>query len=142
VMLVALGEMLNDGGVAALVRAAPVAGHAMAPVQRLDRVGAHAQLQRQTYQGMGDAVVMAFKLDVTVDVHTHRLEDGPLPGLYRQGHQGRSVELREHARAAAGKLLEGTLVEPLQQGGDRVVDRLDAGELMPAQACEDPALYQ
>jgi hypothetical protein len=79
---------------------------------------------------------------MAVDVYAHRLEDRPFPGLHRQGHQGRRVDLREHAGAAARQLLKRTLVEPLQQGGDGVVDFFHTGELMLAQACQDPALDQ
>ena len=71
-MLVAFGQVFRNGGKASLVRAAYVTGHAVASVQDLDRVGTDAQLQRQTHQGMGDAVAVAFKLDVAVDMHTHR----------------------------------------------------------------------
>ena len=47
-------------------------GHAVAPVQDLDRVATDAQLQRQAHEGMGDALAVTFKLDVAVDVHAHR----------------------------------------------------------------------
>ena len=38
-------------------------------------------------------------------MHAHGFEDRPFPGLHRQGHQGRRVDLGEHAGAAAGQLL-------------------------------------
>ena len=91
---------------------------------------------------MGHAVAVAFNLDAAVDVYAHRFKDSTLPGLYWQGHQGWGVDLRKYAGTAAGQLLEGALVEPVQQGRDGVVDLFHAGELMLAQACQDPAFDQ
>ena len=85
---------------------------------------------------------MAFKLNMAVNVHAHRFEDRPLPGLHRQSHQGRGVDLGKYTSAAAGQLLKGTLVEPLQQGCNRIVDFFHAGEQEFAHARQYPALYQ
>ncbi len=82
-VLVALGQVFGHGSEAALVRAAHVAGHPLSTVQGFERMGRHPQLQRSPHQGGGHAVAVAFKFDMAVDVHAHRFEDRPLPGLNR-----------------------------------------------------------
>ena len=84
---------------------------------------------------------MAFELDVLVDVNAHGLEDRQLPGLQRQGLQGRCVEFGERTGAAAGQLLKRLGVELLQQRADGLVDVIDGGKLLVAQAHQDPALH-
>jgi hypothetical protein len=141
-VLVTLRQVLGHGGEPAFMGTAHVAGHPIATVQGFDRMGRHPQLQRQTHQGVGHAVAVAFKLDVAVDVHPHRFEHPHSQWLHRQGHQGRGVDLGKHAGAVAGQFLKRTLVEPLQQGRNGVVDFFDTGELVFAQARQYPALHQ
>ena len=140
--LVPIRQVLGHGGKAPWVRAAPVAGHALSAVHHLHGARRDAQLQRHAHQGVGHAVAVGFKLDVAVNVHAHGFEDRPLPGLQRQRHQGRSINFLEHAGPAARQLLEGALVEVLEQRGQGVVDLVDAGELVLAQPRQDPALHQ
>jgi hypothetical protein len=61
--------------------------------------------------------------------------------LHRQRHQHRAVELGEHARARAGQLLERTIVQRRQQGGDCRIDLRDGIEALMEQPGEDPAGY-
>jgi hypothetical protein len=138
----ALGQVLGHGGKTPFMGAAHVAGNPVATVQGLDRMRGDAQLQGQADQGVGHAVAVALKLDMAVDVHAHRLEDRPFPGLHRQGDQGRGVNLGKYAGTAAGQLLKRALVEPLQQGLNGVVDLLHAGKLEFTQARQYPALDQ
>jgi hypothetical protein len=75
VSLVALWQVLGYGGKSPFVSAAPVAGHALAPVQHLYHMSRHAQLQHLPNQGVGGAVAMALKLDMTIYMHPHGLKD-------------------------------------------------------------------
>jgi hypothetical protein len=142
VSLVALWQVLGYGGKSPFVSATHVAGHALAPVQHLHHMGCHAQLQHLPNQGVGGAVAVALKLDMTIYMHPYGLKDGPLPGLGGQRHQGRDIDLGKHAGPAAGHLLKGALVQVRQQGGNGLVDFLHAGKALFAKSHQYPALNQ
>lgn len=93
------GQVFRHRGEAALVRAAQVGGHALAPVQNLHRARRDADLQDKTHQRLRHAVAVAIELDVLVNVHPHRFVNGQLPGLRRQGLQrGGSISANALAR--------------------------------------------
>lgn len=141
-MLVALGQVLDYRGESSLLGTAHVAGNALATVEYFHRMLCHPQLQRNTHQSVGHAVAVAFEFDMAVDMHAHRFEHRPLPGLHGQGHQGGSVDLGKHTGAAARQLLKFALVKPLQQGRYCRVDLGHAGKAQFAQPRQYPALYQ
>ena len=119
-----------------------MACYAVTTVQHLYCMGCHTQFQHQANQGMGHAVAVTFEFDVTVNVYTHRFEDRPFPGLLRQNHQSRCIDLGKHAGTAAGQLLKRALVKPLQQRRNRVVDFLYTGELEFTQSRQYPTFHQ
>ena len=120
---------------------AHVAGHPLAAMQDFYRALSNADLQRHPHQGMRHAVAVPLKFDVLVNVNLDRLEHRPLPGLQRQGAQGRGVDLGKDTGAAACELLKRLVVELHQQRRNGLVDLIDGIELLVAQAHQDPALH-
>lgn len=90
---------------------------------------------------MGNAVAVAFELDVLVNVNAHGLVDRQFPGLQRQRLQGRCVEFGKRTGAASGQLLKRLGVELRQERADGLVDVIDGAKLLVAQAHQDPALH-
>lgn len=76
----------------------------------------------------------------TQNVHLDRLEGGQLVTLHRQRRQRRGIQLGKGTGAAARQLLEGTLIEPLQERLNRLVHLAYARKALVAQAGHDPAL--
>ena len=64
---------------------------------------------------MGNRVVVLVDRDVVVNVDAHRVPLGILVGFDRQGPHGGAIHLLKCFPAAPGELLEGALVEFLEQ---------------------------
>ena len=72
-MLVALGQVFEHRGEAALVRAAQVTGYALAAMKNLHRARCDSRFQGLTHQGVWNAVAVPFKLHMLVNVNPHGL---------------------------------------------------------------------
>ncbi|CAM3732644.1 hypothetical protein ROSA5918_05155 [Roseateles saccharophilus] len=116
-------------------------GHALAAQQQLHAVLREPRLQHLAHQRMGHAVAVAVDLDVVIDVDLHGLEAREFVALRGQRHQGRLVQLGEHAGAAAGQFLEGAVVHAGQQLGDGRIDLRDGVEAVVAQPRQHPATH-
>ena len=68
--------MLGDGGMAPGQIRAPMGGDPFTAVEELDGVGADAGVELEFHQLIRNAVVVAFDLDVVVDVDAHFLPGG------------------------------------------------------------------
>ena len=71
---VAFGHVFGRGGKAAPARIPGVAGNALPTVENFQRGAGHPHFQRLAHQRVWDAVAVALKLDVVVDVDFDRLE--------------------------------------------------------------------
>lgn len=83
---------------------------------------------------------MAVDFDVVVDVYPHLFPFGVDVRLFRQRLQGGLVDGFEGRAARTGQLLEGPLIEPIQQYADRCVEFAQGEKLAIAQDRQDPAL--
>ena len=132
--------MLVGGGVTALERGAHVAGDALAAVQALHGVGGETHVDFAPHQGVRDGVVVAFDLDVVVDVDPCLLPLGEHVALGGKGAKGGTVELFEQRAPRAGELAERAVVEPFEQRGDGCVEFGEREERAVAKCGEDPSL--
>ena len=73
-------------------------------------------------RGVGDGVVVAFELDVIVDVHAHLLPLGEDVSVGRQRAQRRAVDGFEGGAPRAGELAERARIEPFEPLGDGLVE--------------------
>jgi len=135
------GQVFGHRGEPALVHTAQVGRHTLTPVQQLHRACRHARFQDLTDQRLRDAVAVTFKLNVLVNMHSNCLVNSKLPGLCRQGLQGWGVKLRKRTGAAAGQLLKCLGIELFQERCDGLVDVIDRGKPLVAQAHQYPALH-
>ena len=83
---------------------------------------------------------MLVVLNVVIDMHAGLFDIRILIRLGRQGPQGRFVQLLELAEPRAGQLLEGALIEIIQQHADGLIECGQGEEALMAQAGHDPAL--
>lgn len=70
-LTVTLGHVLGLGGVAAFVRRAQVAGHALVGVEALDGLCGQAHFELVLHQLVRHRVDVAIDLDVVVDMESH-----------------------------------------------------------------------
>jgi hypothetical protein len=120
---------------------AQVARDPHALVEDLDGVGARAGVELFADQGMRDrVVVVVVDLDVVVDVHACLRPLGEDVGDGRQRAQGRAVEGLEETLARARELLEGPLVDALDEGADGGVELPEREERPVPQGRQHPAL--
>ena len=91
-------------------------------------------------EGVGDAVVVLFELDVVVDVDAGFLPDGEFVGLFRKRLEGRLVQLFEELAAGATEVFHRPGVEFVEQLADGLVQIGQAEEGVVAQTGQDPAL--
>ena len=134
------GHVRRGRGEAADAAIADVAGDTLTTMEELDHRRGDARLDLLADQCLRHAVAVAFDLDVVVNVDLDGFEAGHLVALQRQRQQGRRVDFREGAGAAAWQLLERLVVEPREQRRHGLIDLVHAGELLMAQARHDPAL--
>ena len=86
-----------------------------------DQVFAGVQLQGFADVLVGNGVAMALVLDVVVDVDLDRLDLDEAVGVARQRPQGGLVQLFEGLAAVAWQLLEGLVVQFIEQGADTLI---------------------
>jgi hypothetical protein len=104
VFLVGRRHMLRDGGVPARGLDTAMRSHALVLVVDLDRQLGSADVDLFVDEGVGDAVVVFFELDVVVDVDAGLLPDRKFVGLFGQRLQGRPVQLLKELAARALEL--------------------------------------
>ena len=133
-------HVLGRGGVRTPAGIEGMGGHAFVAVQDFHRAGRDAQLDLLAHQSVGDRVVVAIELDVVVDVDAGGFEACDGHAHRRQGAKGWPIELGKGAGAVARQLLEWSLVQVHQQGGDGPVELGQTEEGLVAQAGQNPAL--
>ena len=131
--------MLGDGGMAPGQIRAPMGGDPFTAVEELDGVGADAGVELEFHQLIRNAVVVAFDLDVVVDVDAHFLPGGEDVRAGRQGTERRLFEFLEQCASGPREFLKRPLVERYQQLGDGAVKVIEVEEGLMSKAGENPA---
>lgn len=140
VLLVCLGPVAGLGRVATLLVPERVGGDASAAVQDLDRGGRDAGVDLLTREGVGHAVVVSVDVDVVVDVDAGFPPAPKLVALRRQRQESGPLQRLEQRAPVALELLEGAVVERVQQPADLPVQLGQAEEGVLAEPGQNPAL--
>ena len=120
--LMSLRHMLLTGAMGPLTIAAWVTGHPLTLVADRHAAIRGLDFDGLLYQVVWYRVIVLVVLDVVIDMHTGLFDIGILVRLGRQGPQGRFVQLLELAEPGAGQLLEGALIEIIQQHADGLIE--------------------
>ena len=104
---VALGHVLDLGGVAALMWRAQMAGHTLVDVEALDGLCGQAYFELAFHQLVRHGVKMAVDFDAVVDVHPYFFPFGVDVRVFRQRLQRRLVEVSKAERGEPGSFLKG-----------------------------------
>jgi len=109
-----------------------VRGDPLAVVETLDRGRGHAHVDLLLHQPVRDAVVVAVRVDVVVDVDDRRLPLGEFIAGGRQRFHCRTVNGLEGALPRAGEFLERPGIEIDDQRPNRGVELFERKELAMA----------
>ena len=134
-----LGSVRCVGRERALAVAPQVGGNASTVVEDLHGLGREAYLDLLANELIGHAVEVATDLDVIVDVHTCALSFGELVAGRRQRPEGWPVHSFEEGPTRALELLEGTIIECIEEPADLAIELPQAEEGVVTQRREDPA---
>src|SRR5580704_2995286 len=115
-----------------------VRGNELARLEQLHHVGADADVELLADQPIWHRVISATDLDVVVRVHLSLLPLAELVLPGRQRAKRRTIELDKARLARAVELLEGSVVELLEQLVDRRVQLPEGEEGAVTQARQDP----
>jgi len=119
-----------------------MARHPLAFGEALHRLGAHPHVQLLAHQLIRHAVVVAFDLDVIVDVHPCLLPLGVGETLGGQRSKSRLLEALEQRSPAAGTLAKRPLVQRAQKLANRLVELAQREKRPVPQTGQNPALNQ
>src|SRR5215470_870139 len=119
---VRFGHVLGDGRMATLTIRARMEGDALVIEKALDRSGRDADIELSFHQRVRDAVVMAVKLDMIVDVDAGFLPFGVFVGLEWKRFKSRLFKRLKLRMARAGQLFERLAIERVEKGPDTQVE--------------------
>src|SRR5210317_1157836 len=119
---VALGHMFRAGAVSTLAVAARMTGYPVAVAVDHHRGVAGMDFHRLLHQVVWHRVIVLVVFDVIIDMHSSLLDLGILIRLCWQGPQCRLIQLLELAAPGPRQLLEGSVVEIVQQEADSLVE--------------------
>ena len=118
--------MFTAGGVSAFLVAPFMAGYPLVFMKYFHRGPGIAHIHALVHQLVGHTIIMPEQLYMIIDIHLGALPFGEGIAGPRQGQEGRFIDLLKPGQAAAGKLLEGTLVHLIEQSPDGLVQFLQA----------------
>lgn len=138
----AAGQVFGHGGKSTLVRTAQVRRHALAPVQQLHRARRDAGLQQTSAQPVtaarcngGPRTQRAGQCELARSCRR------PAPVSVGAAVAGPGRQVVQTHGAAAGQLLKRLGIELFQERCDGLVDVIDRGKPLVAQAHQNPALH-
>ena len=130
------------GREAALAMAPRMRGHAFAGVQDLNGRARDPHVHLLAHQRVGHAVVVPQDINVVVNVHARLLPAREFVALLRQRQKRWPIQRLEERAPAPLQLLEGAIVQLIEERADLLVQLGQAEEGPFTKASQDPALHE